>query len=183
LQKVAPDALPKLGRGYLDDLVADATVSGDRFSGDKALTNWQNLGPETKKLLFPDAGMRADLESIFQTMKRLSANPNPSGTAHTMLMYGELGTLMASPLLGPAAVAGSVGGQLTGGVVAKLLRTQAGIRALRDGLILPFSHPNVSQTAQTIERAVTAQTPARSFAPALAAQDDNSTTTAGSAPR
>jgi hypothetical protein len=73
---------------------------------------------------------------------------------------------------------------LTGGVVAKLLRTQAGIRALRDGLILPFSHPNVSQTAQTIERAFAGtQTPVRSFAPALAAQDDNTTTTAGSAPR
>lgn len=186
LQKVVPGALPKVGRGYLDDLVADATVSGDRFSGDKALTNWQNLGPETKKLLFPDAGMRADLDAIFQTMKRLSANPNPSGTAHTMLMYGELGTLIASPLLGPAAMSTAAGGQLTGGIVAKLLRTQAGIRALRDGLILPVSHPLAKAAMQNISRVaegVAERAPARALTPALAAQDDSTTPTAGSAPR
>jgi hypothetical protein len=185
LQKVAPDALPKVGRGYLDDLVANAKVAGDKFSGDKALTSWNNLGPETKKLLFPGPAMRSDLDAIFQTMNRLSANINKSNTAHTLLMYGELGTLIASPLGGPAAVAGAVGGQLTGGTVAKLLRTAAGIRALRDGLTLPIRHPQASAALQTILRTAQSveQTPARSFAPALAAQDDSTTPTAGAGPR
>jgi hypothetical protein len=185
LQKVAPGALPKLGRGYLDDLVADATIAGDRFSGDKALTNWNNLGPETKKLLFPDAGTRADLDAIFQTMKRMSANPNPSGTAHTLLMYGELGTLMASPLGGLPTMATAAGVQLTGGVVSKLLRSAAGIRALRDGLTLPLRHPQASAALQTILRTAQSveQMPARSFAPALAAQDDSTTPTVGAGPR
>jgi phage tail protein X len=184
LQKVAPDALPKVGRGYLDDLVADAS-QGDVFSGNKALTNWQNLGPETKKLLFPDPSMRSDLDAIFQTMKRMSANPNPSGTAHTLLMYGELGTLMASPLGGLPTMATAAGVQLTGGVVSKLLRSAAGIRALRDGLTLPLRHPQASAALQTILRTAQSveQMPARSFAPALAAQDDSTTPTVGAAPR
>ena len=182
LQKVAPDALPKIGRGYLDDLVANAKVAGDKFSGDKALTSWENLGPETKKLLFPDASMRSDLDAIFQTMKRLSENINKSNTAHTLLMYGELGTLMGSPLLGPAAMGIAAGGQLTGGIVAKLLRTPAGIRALRDGLTLPLTHPlakaaiqNISRVAQGAERM-----PVRAALP-MAAQDDTEAPPVGAA--
>ena len=169
LRAVAPTALPKLGRAYLDDLVDTATADGG-FAGQKAWSNWQKLGPQTKNLLFQDKSVVSDLDAILSTAKRAAMNPNPSGTAHTALMYGELGHLVVNPATGIPL-------QIAGGLVAKLMRSPAGIKALRDGLTLPLSHPLAKAALQKITQ-LQAQTIGQVLTPigAQAAQNDPSTT-------
>jgi hypothetical protein len=88
LRKVAanaPEEVPKIGRAYLQDLLERATERGRFEHVDKLYADWQRLGDATKEILFPDAGHRQALDSFFLLAKRLGENPNPSGTAPTLL--------------------------------------------------------------------------------------------------
>lgn len=160
-----PGALPEIGRAYLDGLAAKAGDLGGFGHADAIWADWQRLGPETKKLLF-SAQTVQDLDSLLLFAKKAAQNPNPSGTGHILSMLGQGELLLQSPVMGTAV-------QLAGAAVAKLLRTPAGIRALRDGLVLPNSHPMARQAAKLIAESQ-AQTVGHALAPPslqLAAQD------------
>lgn len=111
VQEVAPERMPELARATLEDMLGLATERGGFDHADKLYADWHKLGPETKKALFGTPEQVQALDRFFLLAKRLSENPNPSGTAHTLSVM-------------------NFGSQpLTWGL-AKLLYTPRGVKAL-----------------------------------------------------
>lgn len=155
LQKFAPDALPELGRAWLDQTI-DKLKLGDvspleRATG--ALRDWEALGPRTKQLLFQDAAYINDLQQFFTLSRELARNPNPSGSALTMWKGGELALLSSNPAVGIPASAG-----LT--ALSALLRSKAGAKLATQGLRIPAK--NAAATAAWTARANALTSPAAS---------------------
>ena len=117
IQQIAPQEMPKIGRAYLEDMLDTATESGRFDHVDKLYADWQKLGGETKKLLFPRPDLVASLDKFFLLAKRTAENPNPSGTAHALTVL-------------------NVASQPGMWALAKLLYTPQGVRALTRGLEL-----------------------------------------------
>ena len=128
---MAPAELPKIGRAYLDSLLDQATSEGGFGHGAKLLASWQKLGPETKALLFKDPAYVRDLDNFFLLSKKLAANPNPSGTASTVMRVTEGGLLFTNPLTFAATEIGAAG-------LSSLLHSSRGVRLLTQGLRLPL---------------------------------------------
>lgn len=123
----APDVLPQVGRAYVQKLFDQATQDGG-FSRAQGIANqWENLGPKTKALLYPNPGLRSSLDNFFLGAKMVAENPNPSGTA----VVGSLipGGILAiqNPVMGASWLLG-------GYAAAKLLFSPAGVRLLTGGL-------------------------------------------------
>lgn len=112
-----PQQTPEIARAYLEDLLSQATAEGGFQKGAKLQAEWQKLGAETKKILFPSLSQRVQLDHFFLLAKRLADNPNPSGTAHTLtaLNFGS------QPLMWG---------------LAKLLYTPSGVRALSKLMVM-----------------------------------------------
>lgn len=79
VHKYAPSELPNVGRAYLEEAMGRATAEGGFGHADKLWADWQKLGSETRKLLFPKVAL--DLDRFFLVAKMIAKNPNPSGTA------------------------------------------------------------------------------------------------------
>lgn len=121
----APDTKPLIGRAVLDGLI-DHPTAGPA----KTWSDWQKLGAGTKQALFAPDHIK-DLDQFFALRKRLAENPNPSGTAHTMLTAGQAGLLFTEPVSGTAV-------QIGAGALSALLHSKAGVRLLTKGLTLPI---------------------------------------------
>ncbi len=141
IQGQAPDVLPQVGRAYIQKLFDTATQEGG-FSHSQSISNqWDNLGRETKKLLYPNPALRASLDKFFLGAKMVADNPNPSGTALVAQtsslatgIAGSIGLSLYAPHLGLPALAGEGLYVLGGRAVAKLLYSPAGVRLLTGGL-------------------------------------------------
>lgn len=111
----APREVPKVARAYLEGLIDEATREGGFAHADKLWAEWSKLGPETKAILFRgDRALIRDLDNFFLLAKKVAENPNPSGTA-------------------PVLTAVNVGGVPVANVLARLLYTRKGVRALTQG--------------------------------------------------
>ena len=135
IARETPAAMPRLARAYLDDLFNHATAEGGWTSARTMFSKWENLGPETKKLLFPNPIHRADLDKFFLIGKKLSENVNPSGTAVVGAIVdtgaaGSIAYMTHSPALGAGYI-------ILGGALSKLLHSPAGVRALTEGMQIP----------------------------------------------
>lgn len=112
--KLAPGEVPKLGRAHLDRLLSRVTRDGgfnfNRVQG--MVAEWAKLGPETRKLLFPNPQHRADLDDFFRLTAKIAENPNPSGTAKVLTAASVPGNV-ASWALAKALYTPSVIRQLT----------------------------------------------------------------------
>lgn len=129
LAKVAPAEMPKIGRAYVDGMLAKATGEGG-FDHAKALwSQWQKLGPETKKVLFTQPH-RQDLDNFFLLAKNIADNPNPSGTARVMTAFNLMNTIPSYAL-------------------AKVLYSPSGVRQLTRGI----TTGNQSQVLTALGRA------------------------------
>lgn len=131
VKQEAPQQLEQVARGYLEDVLGKATAEGgfDRAAG--LMADWQRLGTETKKILFPKDGQRQALDQFFLLAKRMAENPNPSGTAHTLTAMN----FASQPVMFG---------------LAKLLYTPWGVRALTKALSVDLklrALPNVSKGA------------------------------------
>jgi hypothetical protein len=142
-QKEAPADIPKIGRAYLEGLFEDATRDGGWTKAKGIWERWNDLGTSTKEILFPQPGVRAQLNKFFLTAKEVAENPNPSGTGYTSVMIGEAGLLLKSPGLGAAVSLGA-------GAIAKLLHSPKGLRLLTDGLKTPAASPKGAWTATVL---------------------------------
>ncbi len=127
INRVAPQVMPKLGRAYLEDLLNTATSEGgfDRAQG--LWSKWQNLGPGTKQLIFKNPALVADLNNFFLLAKKIATNPNPSGTGYVTSLGAQGGMLIWQPHI-------AVPVELSTAVVSKLLHSQAGVKALTQGM-------------------------------------------------
>lgn len=143
--RYAPDALPKIGRAYLDDLIDKATVDGKFDRSQSLAASWERLGPETKKLLFKDPAYIKDLDDFFRLAKSIAENPNPSGTASQM----NVANLVTAPGMY---------------IASKLLYTRRGIKTLINGLRLPSGRIAAPASAVAPKPGATSPAPASSFA-------------------
>lgn len=106
MQKYAPAEMPRLGRAYLDDLLSKATADGGFDKAKTLETSWQNMGPQTKAILFPERGQVQALDNYFRLAKMIGRNPNPSGTALVGTSLASVQALFYAPM---ATVAGNAG--------------------------------------------------------------------------
>jgi hypothetical protein len=125
--KQAPTTKPLIARAVLDGLIDSPTAGAA-----KTWTDWQKLGPETKALLYTAEHVK-ELDSFFKLRKMMADNPNPSGTAHTLLTVGQAGHLATSPASGLAV-------QIGAAALSSLLRSKAGVRLLTRGLRIPVKN-------------------------------------------
>jgi hypothetical protein len=113
--KLAPGAMPKVGRAYVEELLDLATENGGFTRANKLLAEWGKLGDETKKLLFPNPQHRGDLDAFFRLAAKVTENVNPSGTGRITTAFNLMSTVPAYAL-------------------AKVLYTPSGVRQLTKGL-------------------------------------------------
>lgn len=81
VQRLAPQEMPNVGRAFLEDLMQQATSEGGFAHTDRLWANWQKLGTESKKTMFPKKGQIQALDNFFLLGKRINEIKNPSGTA------------------------------------------------------------------------------------------------------
>jgi len=172
LQQVAPEAVPLIGRAWLEQAVDRLHLSGteplDRAQG--ALRSWEQMGPLTKQALFGDAEHVRDIGQFFKLAQRMAKNPNPSGSGAYLGQLGEAaahGAGMSQLLMGnPWPEAGAAAASLGGGVLARLLYSPAGAKLLTRGIALPEGSGAAAAWAGQVSRAM--QAAARGGAPAVA---------------
>jgi hypothetical protein len=140
VQELAPEQMPAAGRAYVQQLVDKATREGGIGKTQGILNQWRDLGPETKKILYPDAALRANLDDFFKGLDMVVKNPNTSGT--------EL--VRQATSMNPARWA-------QGYIGSKLFYTPKGISLLTEGL-QPKS-PGAAALTQAKIRAVAAKAP------------------------
>ena len=126
----APDAMPAVGRAWLDDALTKATAEGGFNHADALYSNWQRLGSETKRLLFPTTA--ADLDQFFMAAKMAARQANPSRTA----LVGSIGAQGALIYTNPAT---GIPFMVAVNSLSSLLRSPMAVRALTQGLRLPLS--------------------------------------------
>ena len=159
IAREVPAEIPKVARGWLEDLWRQARDQGGFIRNDKLFTEWNNLGDETKRILFPNAQHRQDLNNFFVGLKKLGENPNPSGTAlMSWINKAFAGELTGAPILGAvlggpeaaiAAGAGSLAAVAIPGAVAKLMYSPRGIELLTEGTRINLKNPRAAYwTAQ-----------------------------------
>lgn len=135
IQELAPSEMPKVGRAFLDDLLDKATAEGgfDRAKG--LASQWQNMGPGTKAILFGDRAHIKSLDQFFLLAKKIGENPNPSGTARVATAFNVASGAMGYPL-------------------AKLFYSPAGVRLLTRGLQIPAANARATSAWLTEVRRV-----------------------------
>lgn len=139
----APDAMPAIGRAFIEGLMDQATAEAGTARPGSALTKWNSLGDQTKNILFPNPALRSNLDNFFVLTKKLAENPNPSGTAATAGAMAAGGLLLAHPLLGGPLLIGNR-------VLAKALYSPKTTNALTTALTVPIG--SATQKAITAAR-------------------------------
>lgn len=132
LQRLAPKEMPKVGRAYLDGLFEKATAEGGFSRAQGLFADWQKLGPETKRTLFPDATHRANLDHFFLLAKKIGESPNPSGSGFAGSLTAQGMAVLMNPLAGFKFILG-------GAALSKLLHSKVGVKLLTETLTIPVA--------------------------------------------
>jgi hypothetical protein len=165
VRDLAPQEMGKVGRAYLDTIMARVRESGFTYA-DGILRDLRALGPESKKILFADA-IKADpafltnLDNLAVGMSRMAKQFNRSGSGHTIALTSH------GIISGAGAAAGGVMGgasgaaegfaaslatsALTDAVVGKvfsgLMRNPTFVRLMADGLRSPAARRYAATSA------------------------------------
>ena len=134
VSKLAPNAMPKVGRAYLDKLLTLAEREGAFSRADRLFNEWNNLGPQTKRILFRDPSLIQDLDNFFLVGKKMGESMNPSGSAHVGGMVAHLTNMYTFRSLGTG-----ISLEIGGAGLAKLLRSPGAAKILTRGLTVPIS--------------------------------------------
>lgn len=146
LAAVAPKELPKIGRAVIDDLLETATQEGGFKRADGLFQRWQNLGEQTKGLLFTPETKR-DLDRFFLLAKRLQESPNPSMSGTITMTGGSTALIFTNPATGVPLTIGA-------GALSKLLHSPAGARAITTLLSTPPKSAAYASRLQAVTRAL-----------------------------
>lgn len=126
VREAAPASVPDVARAWLEQRLELAQREGGFGHADKLWSDWNNLGPETKRILF--SAEHADaLDRFFLLAKRIGENPNPSGSAHTFISAANLAGAAATAIFHPLAGLAEL---LSPWAVSKLLYSKGGVQAL-----------------------------------------------------
>ena len=139
--KHAPAELPRVGRAYLDDLLAKATADGGFDRAQSVQQSWANLGPETKRLLFKEPGHVQALDNFFRLAKMINQNPNPSGTATAITSMGSVQGLFFAPVA-------TVAGNAATWAISALLRNPKAVQLFTKGSTLVLGPGKASSAAR-----------------------------------
>lgn len=126
----APEVGPHVARAVLDGILKEGTEGGGFAKAGTLWNKWNDLGPQTKQLLFKDPAYIKELDNFFLGAKKLAEVPNPSMSAMTGFGVASGYGAIAHPTIGIPAIFGA-------GAVSKLLHSPAGVRLLTEGLRLP----------------------------------------------
>jgi hypothetical protein len=175
LKRLAPAEMPRMGRAWLQQTFGKATAEGGWGRTKGLQADWDALGPETKAILFPDAGHRTALNNFFLLQKKMAENVNPSGTALVGSLGAQVGAavnglVMINPLTTAKYVLGT-------NLLARLMRTEGGVKALTEVMRIPLtSARNRALAAAHVSRvaALADVRPTAGLTPALAGEDTSS---------
>lgn len=134
VKKIAPGELPRVGRAYLEGLIDTATNEGGFGHEAKLWADWQRMGDETKRMLYPDPALRESLDKFFLVGKKMAENPNPSGSGYIAALSAQGTALLFEPVSGAATV-------LAGGVLSKALNSPKVTRLLTEAMQTPKTAP------------------------------------------
>jgi hypothetical protein len=126
----APEAMPAVGRAVVVGLMDKAFAEAGQGKPGSVLTEWQKLGPETKRILFKDPRTISNLDDFFTFAKKAAENPNPSGTAYMAQLGLDGSMLWNAPHLGVTYLIGK-------NALARMLTNPVTARTLTNGLTLP----------------------------------------------
>jgi hypothetical protein len=96
LQKNAPETVDQLGKMYLQELVDLATQEGGFNRSAGLLKRWNDLGKETKQVLFGDKSK--DIETFLLAAKDVTKMWNPSGSGPYLAIQEAMYRLFPSTL-------------------------------------------------------------------------------------
>ncbi|MCL5743780.1 MAG: hypothetical protein M1541_07610 [Acidobacteria bacterium] len=133
IQKLAPQEIPKIGRSWLEQEFKEARGEGGFNHSDRLWSDWQNLGTQTKTVLFGSPSMIRSLDNFFLLAKKIAENPNPSGSALVGSLTGGVIYAFEHPQTGVPMMIGA-------GALAKLLHSPRGAQALMNGLRVPLGN-------------------------------------------
>jgi hypothetical protein len=149
IAKVAPNEMPNIGRAYLEDALKQATSEGGFVKAAKLASDWNNLGPQTKEILFKsDPTLVSDLNKFFLLAKKMGEQINPSGSGSVVsqgVQLGQMGHIFYDPVT-------AISTQLGAGGLSKLLHSKAGVRLLTEGVTIPTK--NAGRVASWTARAI-----------------------------
>jgi len=133
----APAKMPRLGRAVFEEIVDRIFREGDIKHTQEALNTWDALGKEGKQIIYGNPALISDAENTILALKRLAAEPNPSGSGYIIALNNLKGKITSGLGLlaggGAGAVAG-VGGGTVGGAGVGLL-TGAGLHVLSNAVL------------------------------------------------
>lgn len=136
-----PEIAPQIARAKLDQMIDLATERNGFDHADKLYKDWQNLGTQTRQILFPKPGQVQDLDRFFLLAKKIAENPNPSGSAFTGALGIQGAALWTNPL-------GALVTQISGAGLSALLHSPAAVQLLTNGLSLRLAGaPAAAQAA------------------------------------
>jgi hypothetical protein len=143
LRKVAkqsPYEMAKVGSAFLEDLLTQATSAGAFDKTQTLWTKWQGLGSETKEIIFGNKKLVSDINNFFLLAKKISENPNMSGSGFTASLGAQGGLLVTNPSIGIPL-------QIGAGALSKMLHNPKAVKALTDGLTVPISNKLAASVA------------------------------------
>ena len=147
VKRLAPGEMPRIGRAFVENLLDTATAEGGFGREAKLWADWERLGDETKRILYPDAELRSSLDKFFLVGKKMAENPNPSGSALVAQVPGQV----ALTFVNPAASAATV---ISGAVLSKALNSPAVAKLLTQALETPATAPAAKSLAARLRVAL-----------------------------
>lgn len=138
--KLAPNEMPKIGRAFIDKLLERATAEGGFDKEKGVLGEWQNLGPETKRILFRNPLLIRDLDNFFMLAKKIAERPNTSNTAVVGAMVAGIGWVWTNPVTGITAMIGS-------SALAEMMYSPRAVRALTNGMRVSLGNKTAAALA------------------------------------
>lgn len=123
----APGELPVIGRALLEDILDKPRSQGGFDFADRAWADWQKVGSDTRKLLFPKPGQSAAIDQFFLLAKRMGQSPNASKSGLIVNAGGQTVLAVTSPMTGVPLVLGS-------GALSKILHNPTAVQFLTRGM-------------------------------------------------
>jgi hypothetical protein len=144
----APNEITQLGRAWFEDRFTNATTHGGMEHTARMLSDWDKLGKETKKILFPDPQVLQRVNDIMVILGEWGKSPNPSGTGgiNALMQAAHVGgkAFVAAPISGASAASGIpalIALQAFGSAYNVALHSPAAVRALAQGITTPVRGP------------------------------------------
>ena len=161
IQQKAPQVTKTIGKTFLDQLYEKATAEGGFGRTEGLWRDWNNLGPQTKEILF-GKGVAEDMDKFFLAAKRLhpAEGSATGGRLSAFATYGDIGgalvelvTGTAAGHPGPAAAIAATAlykTRLQPEILARISFKPAGAKLLKNAMEVPINSPKFNETMRAL---------------------------------